>query len=228
MDNLNLDKILEIVNNEKEKKGLEEYVPCYPMLRVVDNKLYIAVLISNIKDNVWNSNPGFKASYWCLIDINSLKIIEFNKTNKKDYIIKKTSNDKLKEKNELIEFEENKKDEYIDYLLNNINKSELSLQKDLFDALKGEFYINNKKTNINNYIMDNLKEVIEIKVKEIVDILVQSKYSLLTIYYDNLFNEIVKEYKDNNSINLDKIKLCIRIMNNYYYGIIGIDELFNI
>ena len=76
--------------------------------------------------------------------------------------------------------------------------------------------------------MDNLKEIVKIKAKEIVDILVQSKYSLITICYDNLFNQIIKEYKENNIINKDKMRLCIRVMNNYYYGIVGIEEFFNI
>ena len=41
MTNLNLDKYLNIANEEKLKHGLKDYAPLYPMLRVDNNKLYI-------------------------------------------------------------------------------------------------------------------------------------------------------------------------------------------
>ena len=43
-----------------------------------------------------------------------------------------------------------------------------------------------------------------------------------------LFKQIIKTYKDNKTIDTEKIKLCIEIMNNYYDGVIGIDNFFNI
>ncbi len=46
MDNLKLDRYLEIVNKEKLKKGLEDLIPLYPMLRVINNKLYIGVMLT--------------------------------------------------------------------------------------------------------------------------------------------------------------------------------------
>ena len=61
-----------------------------------------------------------------------------------------------------------------------------------------------------------------------VDILIQSKYGSITFYYDQLFNSILNEYKNNKKINKDRIKLCIEIMNNYYDGVICIDNVFNI
>ena len=228
MKRLVLDDLLNIVNEEKEKRGLENYAPCYPMLRIVNDKLYIAVLISNVEEDIWNIDSNSKPEYWCLIDIDSLKIIEFNNTSDKDYVIDKLNSDNKDGKNELSRFETLKEKEYIDYLLNDIRNSDIPLQSDLFKCLNGEIEIDNKNVNINDYIMDNLKEIVKIKAKEIVDILVQSKYSLITICYDNLFNQIIKEYKENNIINKDKMRLCIRVMNNYYYGIVGIEEFFNI
>ena len=61
-----------------------------------------------------------------------------------------------------------------------------------------------------------------------VDILIQSKYGSITFYYDKLFTSILNSYKKDNIIGNEKIKLCIEIMNNYYDGVIGIDNLFNI
>ena len=45
-NNLNLDKYLNIVNDEVTKKGLTTYVPLYPMLRVESGKLYISVMLT--------------------------------------------------------------------------------------------------------------------------------------------------------------------------------------
>ena len=43
MNNLNLDKYLNIVNDEKVKKGLTNYIPLYPMLRMENEKLYVSI-----------------------------------------------------------------------------------------------------------------------------------------------------------------------------------------
>ena len=51
-NNLNLDKYLNIVNDEVTKKGLTTYVPLYPMLRVESGKLYISVMLTEEKNNV--------------------------------------------------------------------------------------------------------------------------------------------------------------------------------
>ena len=75
---------------------------------------------------------------------------------------------------------------------------------------------------------ENLEEDIKSKVNDLVDILIQSKYGSITFYYDKLFTSILNSYKKDNIIDNEKIKLCIEIMNNYYDGVIGIDNLFNI
>lgn len=41
MHKIDLNGILDIVNCEKSRRGLKNYVACYPMMRVEDNKLYI-------------------------------------------------------------------------------------------------------------------------------------------------------------------------------------------
>ena len=87
MNNLCLDKYLNIVNDEKLKKGLTTYIPLYPMLRVENDKLYVGVMIIEENDNVWSPSEQIKPEYWVLIDIDENKIVEFNKTIKKDYVI---------------------------------------------------------------------------------------------------------------------------------------------
>lgn len=230
MDKLNLDHILEIVNEVKKDKGLDEYLPLYPMLRVVDEKLYVGVMLSHKNDEIWNVNGNFKAEYWALLDINNLNILEINKTDDKDYIIGTSDNTKQETTSlkELTEYEVKKTLEYQEYLLNDIKNDELPIQKKLSAILNNEFEIDGEKVNIKDYIMANIEDELKEKVKELVDLLVQSKYSSITFYYNELYNQIINEYKEKGTINQEKINYCIEIMNNYYYGIIGIRNFFNI
>ena len=88
--------------------------------------------------------------------------------------------------------------------------------------------IDGEKININDYLLSNLEEDVKSKINDLVDILIHSKYGSFTFYYDKLFTNIVNRFKKDNIIDNEKIKLCIEIMNNYYDGVIGIDNLFNI
>lgn len=230
MDNLNLDKILEIVNEEKNKKGLEDYVPLYPMLRVEDNKLYIGVMLSHKEDKIWDMESSLKTGYWVLLDINNLNVIEINKTEDKDYINGVIDDNKENKYNlkELSKYEIRKTLEYQEYLMNDIKMDELPIQKKLSKVLNYELEVDGEKVNIQDYIMANIEKELKEKVKELVDLLVQSKYSSITFYYETLYNQIIREYKQNKEINKEKIVSCIEIMNNYYYGVKGIDNFFNI
>lgn len=230
MDSLNLDKILEIVNKEKDKMGLDKYIPLYPMLRVEDSKLYIGVMLSSEDDNIWDINGSFKAEYWTLLDVNSLEIKELNKTEDKDYIkgnVIDNKNNKFNQK-ELSEYEVRKTLEYQEYLMNDIKNEELPIQKKLSKVLNNELEIDGEKVNINDYIMANIEKELKEKVKELVELITKSKYSSITFYYETLYNQIIREYKQTGTINKEKMTLCIEIMNNYFYGIIGIKNFFNI
>lgn len=230
MDNLNLDKILEIVNEEKNKRGLEEHLPLFPMLRVEEGKLFIGVLLSHKEDKIWDIESSLKAGYWALLDIDNLNVIEINKIEDKDYVngaIKDNKENKYNLK-ELSEYEVRKTLEYQEYLMNDIKMDELPIQKKLSKVLNNELEVDGEKVNIGDYIMANIEAELKEKVKELVDLLVQSKYSSITFYYETLYNQIVREYKKNNIINKEKMLLCIEIMNNYYYGVVGIDNFFNI
>lgn len=229
MNNLNLDKYLNIANEEKIKRGLETYIPLYPMLRVVDNKLYVAVMLTAEEDNVWGVDGNVKPEYWVLIDVNTDEILEFNKTEDKDFVIgnviQKNTENKQKE---ISKYTVEKTLQYKDYLIENIKNEQLPLQKKLSTVLGNEIEIDGEKVILNDYLLSNLEEDIKSKVNDLVDILIQSKYGSITFYYDQLFNSIIKEYKDNKIIDEEKIKLCIEIMNNYYDGVVCIDNVFNI
>ena len=229
MNNLNLDKYLNITNEEKIKRGLETYIPLYPMLRVVGDELYVAVMLTAENDNVWGIEGNVKPEYWVLIDTNTDEILEFNKTSDKDFVIGNVipKNFENKQK-EISKYTIEKSLQYKNYLIEDIKNEQLPLQKKLSAVLGKEMEIDGEEVNLNDYLLSNLEEDIKTKVNDLVDILIQSKYGSITFYYDQLFNSILNEYKNNKIINKDKMKLCIEIMNNYYDGVICIDNVFNI
>ena len=207
MNNLSLDKYLNIVNEEKIKRGLENYIPLYPMFRVDNDKLYVSVMLTEDKDNVWSKDEHIKSEYWVLIDINNDKILEFNKTDDKDFVIgnliPKNTDDR---KQELSKYTVQKTLQYKNYLINDIKNEELPLQKKLSAVLNSEMDIDGEKVNINDYLLSNLEEDIKSKINDLVDILIQSKYGSITFYYDQLFNTIANNYKN------DKIMLSVSII----------------
>ena len=229
MTNLNLDKYLNVANEEKVNHGLKDYAPLYPMLRVDNNKLYIGVMFTKPNDNVWDINEQIKPSYWILIDTKDLSIIEFNKTEEKDFVIGTLiPKDITNKQKEISKYTVEKTLQYEKYLIEDIKNDGLPIQKKLATILNDEIDVDGNKVNINDYLISNLEEDIKEKVKELVEVLVCSKYGSLTFYYDILFNQIVNKYNNEKIIDKEKIKLCIEIMNNYYDGVIGIDKFFNI
>lgn len=229
MNNLNLDKYLDIANEEKKNRGLNNYIPLYPMLRVDSNSLYVAVMLTEENDNVWEIDGNVKPEYWMLIDINSDKIIEFNKTTDKDFVIgNPIPKNTLNKQKEISKYSVEKTLQYKKYLIEDIKNEQLPLQKKLSSILGNDMEIDGEKVNINDYLLSNLEEDIKNKINDLVDILIHSKYGSITFYYDQLFNLIINQYKNNQTIDIDKIKLCIEIMNNYYDGVVCIDNIFNI
>ena len=157
------------------------------------------------------------------------KFWKFNKPADKDFVIgnlvpKNTDN----KQQEISKYTVKKTLQYKNYLIDDIKNEELPLQKKLSNILGNKIEIDGEKVNINDYLLSNLEEDIKSKVNDLVDILIQSKYGSITFYYDKLFTSILNSYKKDNIIDNEKIKLCIEIMNNYYDGVIGIDNLFNI
>lgn len=229
MNNLNLDKYLNIANEEKIKRGLETYMPLYPMLRKADNKLYVCVPLTREEDKVWEYSGNVKPEYWILIDIITNKIIEFNKTSDKDFVIGDLILKKVEEKQkEVSKYTVEKTLQYKEYLLNDIKNEKLPLQKKLSDILDDEMEIDGNLVNINEYIISNLEEDINKGIDELIKILIYSKYGSYTFYYDMLLKQIISDYSKNKEINIDKLNICSKIINNYYDGVIGIDNIFNI
>lgn len=229
MNNFNFDKYLNLVNDEKIKYGLDLYAPLYPMFRVQDGKLYIVVGFVSDDDNVWSKGEKVKPEYWVLIDINSNKIIEFNKTEDKDFVIgniiekKYGDNDK-----EISKYTIEKTLQYKEYLKEDFMNFQAPLQKKLIDKLGNEVIIDGDKINMNEYVFANIEKEIDDKLNELVKMLVWDKYGSIIFYYDILYSQIIEEYKNNNYLNNEKIELCAEIMNNYYDGVTYIDNLFNI
>lgn len=229
MDNLGLDKYLNMVNEEKKERGLKNYIPLYPMLRVENDVLYVGVLITDEKDNVWDKDAKIKPEYWVLIDINSNSIKEFNETDKKDFVIGKLIEKHTENKQkELSEYTVKKALQYKEYFMEDIKNDQLPFQKKLASILNNEIEVDGTKVNINDYLISHIEEELKEKIDELVELLVYSKYGSITFYYCNLFKQIVDSYKQNHTIDKDKMKLCCEIMNNYYDGVIGIDNFFNI
>ena len=224
----NLEKYLDLVNDYKLKKGLDSYVPLYPMLRVDGNKLNIVVCLVKQNDNVW-SDENIIPEYWVLIDSKTNEVIEFNKTSDNSFIkgdIKLKNN--IDKQKELSKYAVEKMMQYKNYLINDIKNEQLPIQKRLSSILGNEIEVDGNKVDINEYIYANYEEELNNKINELVDLLVHSKYSSITFYYDKLFNSIILKYNDNNSIDKEMVKVCLEIMNNYYDGVIALDNLFNV
>lgn len=228
MNNFNFDKYLNIVNDEKKKYGLDLYAPLYPMFRMENGKLYVGVMLVNDDDNVWSKESSVKPEYWALIDIDTEKVVSFNKTEEKDFvvgeIIPKSYDNKEKE---ISKYTVEKTIQYRDYLKEDIKNFKAPLQVKLEKLLGEEVEIDGEKINISDYVFANIEEEINDKLNKLVEMLIWTKYGSVVFYYDLLYRQVIEEYKKNNT-NLDKIKLCSEIMNNYYAGVTYIDNFFNI
>ena len=229
VNSLDLNVYLNMINEKNKELGLTNYIPLYPMLRVEKEKLYIGLMTVNEKANVWDMKESIKPEYWALIDIDNNEILEFNKTEEKDFVIgnliPKNTNNK---EQEISKYIVKKTLQYKNYLIEDIKNEELPLQKKLSTVLGENFEIEGEKVNINDYLISNSEEIIKMRINDLVDVLVQTKYGSITFYYDQLFSDIVNNYKQNKIIDIEKIKLCAEVMNNYYDGVIGIDNFFNV
>lgn len=224
----NLDTYLSLVNEAKKEKGLNDYTPLYPMLRVEEGKLYIAVLLVKETDNIWDRKEACKAHYWVLIDIDQKKIVEFNKTGEKDYVGEQVINLELNDhKKEMSIYFVDKALKYKEYLMNDIKNDYLPIQNKVMDVLK-EIEIDGEKVHFKDYLYANIESKISDKINELVDVVMKEKYHSMIVLYESLMNQIITDYKNKKEFDKQEILLCLEIMSNYYEGIIGIDHLFNL
>lgn len=228
MDNLVFNKYIDLANEEKKKYGLDLYVPLYPMFRIVNNKLYVGVLLVNDYVSVWDRESNYKPEYWVLIDIDTNQIVSFNKTDEKDFVIgdviPKTFDSKQKE---ISKYAIEKSLQYKEYLKEDFIKFQTPLQKRLTDTLGNSVKIDGVNVDLNEYMFSKIEKEVNDKIDELVKSLVWDKYASIISYYDILYSQVIQDYKNNN-IDKEKLKLCAEIMNNYYDGVICIDNFFNI
>lgn len=224
----NLDTYLSLVNEAKKEKGLNDYTPLYPMLRVEEGKLYIAVLLVKETDNIWDRKEACKAHYWVLIDIDQKKIVEFNKTEEKDYVGEQIINLELNDhKKEMSMYFVDKALKYKEYLMNDIKNDYLPIQNKVMDVLK-EIEIDGEKVHFKDYLYANIESKISDKINELVDVVMKEKYHSMIVLYESLMNQIITDYKSKKEFDKQEILLCLEIMSNYYEGVMGIDHLFNL
>ena len=224
----NLDTYLSLVNEAKKEKGLNDYTPLYPMLRVEEGKLYIAVLLVKETDNIWDRKEACKAHYWVLIDIDQKKIVEFNKTEEKDYVGEQVINLELNDhKKEMSMYFVDKALKYKEYLMNDIKNDYLPIQNKVMDVLK-EIEIDGEKVHFKDYLYANIESKINDKINELVDVVMKEKYHSMIVLYESLMNQIITDYKNKKEFDKQEILLCVEIMSNYYEGVMGIDHLFNL
>lgn len=224
----NLDTYLSLVNEAKKEKGLNDYTPLYPMLRVEEGKLYIAVLLVKETDNIWDRKEACKAHYWVLIDIDQKKIVEFNKTEEKDYVGEQIINLELNDhKKEMSMYFVDKALKYKEYLMNDIKNDYLPIQNKVMDVLK-EIEIDGEKVHFKDYLYANIESKISDKINELVDVVMKEKYHSMIVLYESLMNQIITDYKNKKEFDKQEILLCVEIMSNYYEGVMGIDHLFNL
>ena len=142
MNDVNLEQYLKIINEEKKKKGLDNYTPLYPMLRYENNKLYIGVLLTLNTNNVWDQNANIKPEYWALIDPQTNQVISINQTEEKDFVIGKLVNKNItNNQKEISKYTVKKTLQYKEYLTKDIKDEQLPLQKKLANILGTEIII---------------------------------------------------------------------------------------
>ena len=64
------------------------------------------------------------------------------------------------------------------------------------------------------------KEDAEDITNKMSDLITRAKYSVITYYYDELFNRTVDEYLNDKKISEEKIDTIIEILKNYYVGVL--------
>lgn len=225
----NVDKYLEIANKIKKENGLnDDYCAMISMLKKTDDELYVVVPFVKSDEKVWSKENEIIPEYWALINPIKMELIEFNKTSEKSFndkeIIKNHSDDSFNK--EVSKYIVQTKLKYKEYIKNDIkNNGLLTYQNDVSKLVSN---INDEKVSFNDYFYANFEDDINEQIDKLVDLVASVKYNLLTNYYDVLFTDIVNEYISNKKIDNEKLNLACDMMNTYYSGVNGIDNIFNV
>lgn len=225
----NVDKFLEIANKIKKENGLnDDYCAMISMLKKTDNELYVVVPFVKSDEKVWSKENEIIPEYWALINPIKMELIEFNKTSEKSFndkkIIKNHSDDSFNK--EVSKYIVQTKLKYKEYIKNDIkNNGLLTYQNDVSKLVSN---VNDEKVSFNDYFYASFEDDINEQIDKLVDLVASVKYNLLTNYYDVLFTDIVNEYISNKKIDNEKLNLACDMMNTYYPGVNGIDNIFNV
>ena len=225
----NVDKYLEIANKIKKENGLnDDYCAMISMLKKTDYELYVVVPFVKSDEKVWSKENEIIPEYWALINPIKMELIEFNKTSEKSFndkeIIKNHSDDSFNK--EVSKYIVQTKLKYKEYIKNDIkNNGLLTYQNDVSKLVSN---INDEKVSFNDYFYASFEDDINEQIDKLVDLVASVKYNLLTNYYDVLFTDIVNEYISNKKIDNEKLNLACDMMNTYYPGVNGIDNIFNV
>lgn len=215
--------------------GIENATTYFPMLRVVDGKLYVGTVIDIPNEELQSRKKCVRPRFWAILDINDFHIVELNKTEEKDYMdsnviaIDEEFDDDFEKKVEaLSEFENIKKEQYKKYLYEDINLEITPSKVPIINKIDNKIIVDGQVLSADNYLISQIKEDVENKVDELVEIMTRAKYSEIIYYYVNLVMEIIDEYKKTNTINKEKINLASNIIDEYYGKNYGIKYFFNI
>lgn len=225
----NVDKYLEIANKIKKENGVnDDYCAMISMLKKTDDELYVVVPFVKSDEKVWSKENEIIPEYWALINPIKMELIEFNKTSEKSFndkeIIKNHSDDSFNK--EVSKYIVQTKLKYKEYIKNDIkNNGLLTYQNDVSKLVSN---INDEKVSFNDYFYASFEDDINEQIDKLVDLVASVKYNLLTNYYDVLFTDIVNEYISNKKIDNEKLNLACDMMNTYYPGVNGIDNIFNV
>ena len=80
------DKITNKIYEIMKQNNLEDGITLFPMLRKENDKLLLGSLIEINDEQLFNKDKVVRPKYWIIIDINDYSLIEFNKTEEKDYM----------------------------------------------------------------------------------------------------------------------------------------------
>jgi len=218
-----------------EDNDIKNGYTLFPMLRRDGNKLLLGSLVEGENNEVWSRNKVVRPQYWVILDMKDFSLIELNKTSEKDYMdsniipLDREFDDEftLESKN-VAKFATAKKIQYKDYLMNDVKNEIINTQNKILDAIDNKIILDNEIIDARDYLIANVEAEISSKVQELVELIVNEKYSAIIYYYQCLIEEIIKEYLDKNTINIEKMKLAATILDTYYGSQYGIKYFFNV
>lgn len=229
------DTITMSVRKELEKIGINDGVTYFPMLRKEKDQLFIVCLVELPNKDLYNRGKTIRPKYWALLNINNFEVLELNNTKEKDFMetnlipINQEFIDEFKQEGKILaKYATEKRIKYKDYIVNDIKNDLVEKQSSIIKAIDDKIIVDNNEVNATEYLINNIEKDIEDKVNELMALIVNLKYSAIIYYYEELLIDIIEEYKNNNHINLDKMKLAMVIISNYYGKYCGIEYLFNI